>query len=52
LIAPVSVGKYMHDQLDRSQLTLLDASGHCPHLSAPEQTIAAMRAFSGLGTAR
>jgi sigma-B regulation protein RsbQ len=41
-----SDGEYMHRRLERSELALLDASGHCPHLSAPQQTIAAMRAFS------
>lgn len=51
LIAPVSVGEYMHRQLERSELAMIDASGHCPHLSAPQQTIAAMRAFSRLDTA-
>ena len=28
-----------------STLVLLDATGHCPNLSAPEETIAAIRAF-------
>ncbi len=31
--------------LPGSQLRLLEATGHCPHLSAPEETIAAMKAF-------
>lgn len=45
VIAPLAVGQYVHDQLPNSQLTILNATGHCPHLSAPEQTIAAMRHF-------
>ncbi len=44
-IAPPSVGDYVHRQLPDSALVVLDATGHCPHLSAPEATIAAMRAF-------
>lgn len=44
-IAPVSVGEYVHEHLPNSQLTILKTRGHCPHLSAPEQTIQAMRAF-------
>jgi sigma-B regulation protein RsbQ len=44
-IAPVSVGKYMHAHMPRSTLTMIETTGHCPHLSAPEATIAAMRAF-------
>jgi sigma-B regulation protein RsbQ len=44
-IAPVEVGEYVHAQLPDSTFVLLDATGHCPNLSAPEATIAAMRAF-------
>jgi sigma-B regulation protein RsbQ len=44
-IAPQSVGEFVHDQLPDSRYVLLDASGHCPNLSAPEATIAAIRAF-------
>jgi sigma-B regulation protein RsbQ len=44
-IAPVSVGKYLHAHMPRSTLTMIETTGHCPHLSAPEATIAAMRAF-------
>jgi sigma-B regulation protein RsbQ len=45
VIAPVPVGTYVHEQLPDSELVLLDAIGHCPNLSAPEETIAAIRAF-------
>jgi sigma-B regulation protein RsbQ len=44
-IAPRSVGEYVAAQLPDSQLTLLDATGHCPNLSAPAETIAAIRAY-------
>jgi len=44
-IAPQAVGEYVHERLPDSELVLLDATGHCPNLSAPEQTIAAIRAF-------
>ena len=44
-IAPVAVGEYVHRHLPDSKLVLLAATGHCPHLSAPEETIAAMKAF-------
>ena len=44
-LAPVEVGRYMHDKMPQSQLTLVDTVGHCPHLSAPEQTVEAMRSF-------
>lgn len=45
VIAPLSVGEYVHTHLPDSELVVLDATGHCPHLSAPEQTVAAMRRF-------
>jgi sigma-B regulation protein RsbQ len=46
-IAPVAVGEYVHRQLPNGHLALLDATGHCPHLSAPAETIAAMTSFLG-----
>jgi sigma-B regulation protein RsbQ len=45
VIAPTHVGEYVHAQLPNSELVYLRASGHCPNLSAPEETIAAIRAF-------
>src|SRR3954468_6469770 len=45
VIAPDVVGTYVHGQIPGSVLTRLDAVGHCPHLSAPEETTAAIRAF-------
>jgi sigma-B regulation protein RsbQ len=45
IIAPQAVGEYVHCMLPRSELVLMRATGHCPNLSAPEETIAAMRAF-------
>jgi sigma-B regulation protein RsbQ len=45
VIAPEAVGEYVHAQLPNSELVVMEASGHCPNLSAPEETIAAMRAF-------
>jgi sigma-B regulation protein RsbQ len=44
-IAPLAVGEYVHRHLAGSQLLVLDAIGHCPHMSAPQQTIAAIRAY-------
>jgi sigma-B regulation protein RsbQ len=44
-IAPPSVGEYVHREISGSTLVLLDATGHCPNLSAPDQTVAAIRAF-------
>jgi sigma-B regulation protein RsbQ len=44
-IAPMSVGRYLQAHLPGSQLTVLDASGHCPHVSHPEDTVRAMQAY-------
>ena len=44
-IAPDVVGRYVHEQVPGSVFTRLAATGHCPHLSAPEETTAAIRAF-------
>jgi sigma-B regulation protein RsbQ len=45
IIAPVAVGEYVCNQLPNATLTMLDATGHCPNLSAPEQTAAAIEGF-------
>jgi sigma-B regulation protein RsbQ len=45
IIAPTEVGEYVHRNLPGSDLVLMRATGHCPNLSAPEETIAAIRAF-------
>ena len=44
-IAPEVVGEYMHRHLADSQIIHMQATGHCPNLSAPQETIAAMRTF-------
>jgi sigma-B regulation protein RsbQ len=45
VIAPEVVGNYVHAQVSGSTLVRLAATGHCPNLSAPEETAAAVRAF-------
>jgi sigma-B regulation protein RsbQ len=44
-IAPASVGEYMHEHMADSQIVYMRATGHCPQLSAPEETIAVIRAY-------
>lgn len=39
LIAPYEVGEYLHKNLKNSTLIVLKATGHCPHMSHPEETI-------------
>jgi sigma-B regulation protein RsbQ len=45
-LAPREVGAYVQAQIPGSQLVTLDATGHCPHLSAPDDTAAAIAAFA------
>ncbi len=44
-IAPVSVGQFMHRQIPNSKLHLMDASGHCPHMSHPQETIKIIKEY-------
>jgi sigma-B regulation protein RsbQ len=46
VIAPPEVGEYVHRAIPGSRLVQLAATGHCPNLSAPEETIEAIRAFA------
>lgn len=45
VIAPAGVGAYVHEHLAGSRLVHLAAKGHCPNLSAPEETVEAIRGF-------
>jgi len=45
IIAPEAVGRYVHDHIAHSELVLLQATGHCPNLSAPAEVISAVQAF-------
>jgi len=45
IIAPVEVGRYMHELMPHSKLVIMNATGHCPNLSAPEETIAAITSY-------
>jgi sigma-B regulation protein RsbQ len=45
LIAPDCVGQFVADRIPRSALVHLSATGHCPHMSAPDETITAIRDY-------
>jgi sigma-B regulation protein RsbQ len=45
IIAGEAVGQYVHHHLAGSRLHHMRATGHCPNLSAPQETIEAMKAF-------
>jgi sigma-B regulation protein RsbQ len=45
VIAPMEVGRYVHEHLASSDFVVLDATGHCPNLSAPDQVVDAMKSY-------
>ncbi len=45
VIAPTAVGEYVHRHMPGSTLVMLEATGHCPNLSAPDEVISAMCGF-------
>lgn len=46
-VAAVAVGDWLADRIPASRLVHLGARGHCPHVSAPEETARAIRAWLG-----
>jgi sigma-B regulation protein RsbQ len=50
VIAPDQVGEFVNEHLSASVLVRLLATGHCPHMSAPEETIAAMHEYLSTAT--
>jgi sigma-B regulation protein RsbQ len=44
-IAPESVGRFTHENISGSRFVQLAATGHCPNLSAPDETAAAIQGF-------
>jgi sigma-B regulation protein RsbQ len=48
LIAPRRVGEYLHENLPQSTLRVMKATGHCPHLSEPEETVKLMKEYLGV----
>ena len=50
-IAPLEVGDYLHRHLAHSTLRVLRATGHCPHMSHPEETVEAIKAYLGSAAA-
>lgn len=45
VIAPRGVGEYIHRNIKNSTFHLMKATGHCPNLSAPEETIQAIEDY-------
>lgn len=45
IIAPTEVGKYVAGNLQNGTLKIMKATGHCPHLSHPEETISLIKEY-------
>jgi sigma-B regulation protein RsbQ len=44
-IAPECVGDFVHRSIPGSTLVKMQATGHCPHMSAPDETIQRIREY-------
>jgi sigma-B regulation protein RsbQ len=45
LIAPLEVGNYLADHIPFSTLQIMKATGHCPHMSEPAETITLIKGY-------
>lgn len=45
IIAPEQIGEFVQKNTPGNTLYMMDATGHCPHISAPEETIRAIKSF-------
>ncbi len=45
VIAPVQIGEFVHQKIPNSKYVLLNTSGHCPHLTAPDQVISSIKSY-------
>jgi sigma-B regulation protein RsbQ len=45
MLAPQTVSCFVHEAIAESRLVTLDATGHCPHMTHPDETIAAIRDY-------
>ncbi|CDN42343.1 alpha/beta fold hydrolase [Paenibacillus sp. P22] len=53
VIAPLEAGAYITHHMPGGEFQLMDATGHCPHMSHPEETIRLIQAYlASAGSAR
>lgn len=45
IIAPQQIGKFVEENMPQNTLYLMRATGHCPHISEPQETISAIKNF-------
>lgn len=46
-VAPSSVGRYLQEHIPQATLKHMSATGHCPHMSYPQETVAVIRDYLG-----
>lgn len=51
MVAPIEVGTYLHAEMKGSTLRQMKATGHCPQMSHPEETVAIMKEYLGSAVA-
>jgi sigma-B regulation protein RsbQ len=51
MVAPDEVGDYIHQNMPGSTLRKMKATGHCPHMSHPDETVALIKDFLGAAVA-
>ena len=51
VIAPLHVGEHVADAIPTGELVVIDAVGHCPQVSAPDETTAEIASFLSVGSA-
>lgn len=44
-IAPLQVGEYVHKNIPDNTMEVMKATGHCPHLSAPQETVETIKGY-------
>ena len=47
MLAPRAVSEFVRDAIPGGRLVMLDATGHCPHMTHPRETIAVLRNHLG-----
>jgi sigma-B regulation protein RsbQ len=45
MLVPPAIASYIHEHTANNSLVVLSATGHCPHLSAPDETVDAIRDY-------
>lgn len=51
MVAPQQVGEYVNGQLADSELRIMKATGHCPHMSHPEETVSLIKEYLATASA-